>query len=268
MSSEVRLTALDAAVTAGASVNALILRMDAPLMSFGGVVVDARHDTLRYPIRSMLTGLMANAMGYDRTEVARLDALQESFEFASRWDVTPVLLRDYQVADLGSYKMSRKAWTSKLTLEGRGGSAADAKHPLEKFYWSDGVLLAAVRFADTALASAAAAALLRPARPLFYGRKCCVPSSPLGHLAGTADSALSALLAAPVLAEDAMRNGHAGEVTVRKEVDCCVQALPSGSGPRQDVWVPRRLDHASRTHVDQEHRARSFFDVEVQPALA
>ena len=41
---------------------ALVLRFDAPLMSFGGVMVDQHGVIDRFPGTAMLTGLLANAL--------------------------------------------------------------------------------------------------------------------------------------------------------------------------------------------------------------
>ena len=46
----------------------LALRLEAPLMSFGGVLVDNRGVTEPFPTRSMLAGLIANALGHDHRD--------------------------------------------------------------------------------------------------------------------------------------------------------------------------------------------------------
>ena len=56
---------------------ATVLRFDAPWMSFGGVVVDHHGFTERFPGRSLLTGLVANAIGLDHSDTDALQDLQE-----------------------------------------------------------------------------------------------------------------------------------------------------------------------------------------------
>ena len=46
----------------------LVLRLEAPLLAFGGVAIDQVGVTRDYPAASMLTGLLASALGYRRTE--------------------------------------------------------------------------------------------------------------------------------------------------------------------------------------------------------
>ena len=42
----------------------LILRLEAPLMAFGGETIDNLGVVRRFPSASMLTGLLANALGW------------------------------------------------------------------------------------------------------------------------------------------------------------------------------------------------------------
>ena len=44
-------------------VDALLLRLDAPLMSFGAPMVDSNGVIQEFPALSMLTGLLGNALG-------------------------------------------------------------------------------------------------------------------------------------------------------------------------------------------------------------
>ena len=64
----------------------LLLRFDAPLMSFGDVRVDARGPIRDHPGLGQVTGLLANALGYDHAEADRLTRLQDRLCLASRCD--------------------------------------------------------------------------------------------------------------------------------------------------------------------------------------
>ena len=46
----------------------LILNLESPLMSFGGETIDNHGVTRRFPAASMLTGLLANALGWQSVE--------------------------------------------------------------------------------------------------------------------------------------------------------------------------------------------------------
>lgn len=172
-------------------VDALILRFDAPLMSFGGAAVDNRGVIRRWPARSMVTGLLANALGYRRADAAALQRLQARARFAARCDRMGEKLVDYQTVDLGQPHMLAKdvGWTTRGRIEARGGASDDVTHIRQREYWADAVYTLALTLAPAEEApdlDAVEAALRRPARPLFIGRKPCVPAGPVlrGRAAG------------------------------------------------------------------------------------
>lgn len=160
----------------------LILRFDAPLMSFGAVVVDHFNRSWRFPGKSMLAGLLGNALGWDHRDLDRLQTLQERLRFAARWDAEPVLLTDYQTVDLGQSFMKHTGWTTRGRREDRkGGSAATGTHQRWRDYWANGVATIALALdgEGTPTLDDLEQALKVPARPLFIGRKPCLPAAPL-----------------------------------------------------------------------------------------
>jgi len=170
----------------------VLLRFDAPLMSFGSVRVDQFNKTDLYPYRSMLVGLIANALGLTRDAVPALDSLQRRLRYAARIDRTGSVLVDYQTVDLGQPAMaSELAWTAEGTLERRkGGGAADGTHIRFRHYVADSIITTACSLEDAEGEiglDLVVAALRSPARPLFLGRKCCPPAVPvfLGTLQAT-----------------------------------------------------------------------------------
>ena len=161
---------------------ALILRLDAPLMSFGGVIVDQNGFIERFPGTSMLTGLMGNALGWFHSDTEQLQTLQERIDYAARWDVVPHHLVDYQTVDLGQPKMCKEGWTTRGVPEHRaGGTARQGTHQRYRHYWADGIMTLALTLSGSGPPSLdeIKATLQRPARPLFIGRKNCLPSRPL-----------------------------------------------------------------------------------------
>ena len=78
----------------------LILRMEAPLISFGGTMVDKWGAITAFPAASMLTGLLGNALGYDQSEFEAHQRLQARLAFAARVDREGRRLADYQTVDL------------------------------------------------------------------------------------------------------------------------------------------------------------------------
>ncbi|HRY16539.1 MAG: type I-E CRISPR-associated protein Cas5/CasD [Candidatus Competibacteraceae bacterium] len=179
----------------------LLLRFDAPLMSFGDVIVDHHNFTDRFPRLSLLTGLFGNALGYRHGDAAALERLQGRIEFAARWEVEPTALVDYHTVDLGQLKMAGKGWTTRGIAEHREGGP-DAKlgtHIRYRHYWANGLMTVTVTLTDDAEPSVAtlAAALREPARPLFLGRKTCLPAAPLFREVIDAPDVLAALQAIP-----------------------------------------------------------------------
>ena len=176
---------------------ALILRFDASLMSFGGVIVDHHNVTERFPGLSLFAGLLANALGWSHGDSEKIGMLQDRLIVASRWDIEPEAIVDYHTVDLGQPKMREKGWTTRGEPEHRdGGTAAKfGTHIRYRHYWANGVLSAALALTDDAAPDLATLemALVQPARPLFFGRKTCLPNSPIlaGHASG--DDVLSIL---------------------------------------------------------------------------
>lgn len=181
---------------------ALILRFDAPLMSFGGVMVDQHGPIDRFPGLAMLVGLLANALGYRHGEFDRLQALQAQIVYASRWDVEPERIVDYHTVDLGQEKMRYPAWTTRGATEHRaGGSGAKfGTHQRYRHYWANGVMTLAVSLPEDATPNLDALedALHHPVRPLFLGRKTCLPAAPVLLTRFKAADVLDALCRFPV----------------------------------------------------------------------
>jgi CRISPR system Cascade subunit CasD len=163
----------------------LLLRFDAPMMSFGTTAVDNLGRTGAFPGRSLLTGLLGNALGYDHRDADALAALQARLRHAVRRDCGGEVREDYQTVDLGQPSLlDEVAWTTRGRIDPRGGSGDNkvGTHIRRRSYVVDSVFTVALTLvpADaTPGIGELEAALARPARPLFLGRKCCLPASPI-----------------------------------------------------------------------------------------
>lgn len=178
----------------------LILRFEAPLMSFGGVLVDQRNPTDRFPGRALLVGLVANALGWSHAQFDNLNGLQERLSYAARWDVAPEAVRDYHTVELGQAHLRDPGWTTRGTPEHRGGGRAAryGTHQRYRHYWANGVLTVALCLTDGEPSLDEVERVLhRPARPLFLGRKTCLPSSPILRGRREAQDLLAALRTEP-----------------------------------------------------------------------
>ena len=220
----------------------LILNLESPLMSFGGETVDNLGVIRPFPAVSMLTGLLANALGWRRVERQRHQELQERIVFAARIDREPhggLRLTDFQSAAINNTEQS---WTTRGRPEGRGGGTYQ-NHLRWRDYHADMSVTVALRLdpadGDPAL-DAVAEALEEPARPLFIGRKPCLPSRPILRKFGDdkfmeGETALTALLAVPLRPPE--------DETSRRSADRLVRLLwPDGEdAPGMDgVRINRR----------------------------
>ncbi len=190
----------------------LIINLEAPLMAFGGETIDNLGVIRPFPAASMLTGLLANALGWRRVERQRHQDLQDRIVFAARIDREPaggVRMTDYQTVKMGDtvdlFVRSGHwvvGWTTRGQPDERAGALGAAgsgpfTHQRWRDYYADMRVSVALRLEPTERTptlDAVAQALQEPARPLFIGRKPCLPSEPLYGGFAEGDTALAALL--------------------------------------------------------------------------
>lgn len=180
---------------------ALVIRLDAPLVSFGAPMIDQNCVVQIFPPLSLLTGLLANALGWDHRDADNLTSLQDRIRFAARIDRSGETLVDYQIADLGQPWMMPKnaGWTTRGAIAERGGASDEGLHIRYRHYRADSVHTLTLTLVGEGPPSLEdlAQALREPARPLFIGRKCCIPASRLLLDTIEAPSLLAALAAVP-----------------------------------------------------------------------
>lgn len=155
----------------------LVLRLRGPLMSFGAVAVDETRPTHVLPTQSMLTGLVANALGWRSKEGSRLNRLQERIVYGARLDRAGEALVDYQNAHV-SKGQAMWRFRSDAPLVRSGGDGYDNVQRW-RHYHSDAavtVVLALSPADEEPTLEQIGAALYHPARPLFLGRVGCPPS--------------------------------------------------------------------------------------------
>lgn len=192
----------------------LLLRLEAPLMAFGAPMVDFIGPTRRFPGQAQIAGLLGNALGYHHRDAEALETLQARLRMAAavlrpRRPSDPAgrpppgergageRLRDYQTVFLGRPHLVDTGWTTRGTVEKRAGASSQETHIRHRWHVADSLVLVALTLepADQAPQLAdLAEALHHPARPLFIGRKSCLPTAPIGlGRPVEADSAADAL---------------------------------------------------------------------------
>lgn len=241
----------------------LILRFDAPLMSFGAPIVDNRGEINPYPALSMMTGLLGNALGVDHSEFQRLDRLQERLRYASRQDRKGRQIQDYQTVDLSkSYMDDDRAWTTRDTLEQRkGGSASSGTHIRYRDYWADSVhsvALTLVPADESPTLNEISQALLQPVRPLFVGRKTCLPTESLHTFCMKAESLPEALAQAPLHGRHDERERHPAWWPTHPDAD-----PPTSDAIREEMRQPitDRRDWKNQIHTGERWLAEGTIRV-------
>jgi CRISPR system Cascade subunit CasD len=205
-------------------VTALLLRLAAPLQSWGTNSRFVRRNTDRAPSKSGIIGLLAAAQGRRRTDPIE-DLLH--LRIGVRVEQPGRIERDFQ------------------TARPRDGSPS---MPLSyRFYLADAVFAVAVQGED-ALLEGLREALRRPVFPLFLGRRSCPPVGPLDR--GLRDGDIEQVLQAePWLASPWTQREHrAAEVVLDTVVDC--PAGTPGSDLVRDEPVsfdPRRREYSWRS---------------------
>lgn len=159
----------------------LILCLASPLVAFGGETIDNRGVIRNFPALSMVTGLIANAFGWDRSDDRHHNRLQERLRMGTTLAPGGTRVQDFQTVQLGA---KDRGWTTWGIPEGRAGGAATYESPHLRYrdYHVELTAWVALRL-DPALElptiDDVATAIDRPARPLFIGRKPCLPTGRL-----------------------------------------------------------------------------------------
>ena len=178
----------------------LVVRLQAPLMSFGGVAVDQVGPTRDFPAASMLTGVFANALGFHWSDRTAHRALQDRIVFAARRERenhATAVLTDTQNARLAK---TDKAWTTSGQPGGRDGATYDAPHRRARDYLADRAVRVVLRLdpaEEWPTLEVLAEALDTPVRPLFIGRKPCLPAHRLMNGWASGETAYAALASLP-----------------------------------------------------------------------
>ena len=207
----------------------LLLRLAAPLQSWGEDSKFETRRTRREPTKSGVIGLLAAALGRGRDEP--LDDLR-GLRFAVRVDQEGELLRDFHTA--------RNEKTAYIT---------------ERYYLADAVFLAGFESGDEEFLRKLDAALRAPAFPLFLGRRSCPPTPPLS-LGVTSEPLEKALAAAPCQISEWMkwkrRFDDAGEAPMRAVFDASHNAY--GAARLKDMpasFSPKRRQYAYRAYEER-----------------
>lgn len=166
----------------------LLFTLYAPLASFGDIAVGEHRQGWDRPGKSAVLGLVAAALGLDRSEEAAHQALSEGYGFAVRIDIAGRALEDFHTVEIPRARRGGAWATRREEL-----AALDEKdNPVvsRREYVSDGLYTAALWARAGARWSLPdfAKAMRYPVFTLYLGRKSCPLGLPLAPELVTADT--------------------------------------------------------------------------------
>ncbi|MDZ7619261.1 MAG: type I-E CRISPR-associated protein Cas5/CasD [Patescibacteria group bacterium] len=162
----------------------LLLRLMGPMQSWGTTSRFDHRDTGKEPSKSGVIGLLAAAMGIDRSHWTGLEPLAR-LQMAVRHDRPGTLKQDYQTAGCAANDTIIKA-DGKPSANG----VVSRRH-----YLADAAFLVGLEGSDPELLEQIEKRLRDPVWLLFLGRKSYVPSEPVWVDDGLLDSPLLDVLA-------------------------------------------------------------------------
>ncbi|MEP6621974.1 MAG: type I-E CRISPR-associated protein Cas5/CasD [bacterium] len=232
----------------------LMLQLESPMVAFGDTMIDSRGPIRETPSTSAISGLLGNALGFRREQSARLSRMQERIVFGCRLDHVDTRLTDFQTAQLNG---KDRGWTTSGAIQERAGGANtfDSPHIRERDYDSNVRIVLALRLRDAEeqpTIDDLAHAVQWPARPLFLGRKCCLPSAPIFDGFVEAEDAMDALLRTPVRARRrrSTREEQGDRFLVTLPAD---EACPDGF---ETVYSTEWRDWPAGVHAGEQRRFR------------
>lgn len=139
----------------------LMLRIAAPLQSWGSESKFNIRGTEREPTKSGIIGMIAAAMGIQREDISNRIEQLSKLRFGVRVEREGKLIKDFHMVH--EYK------------KGKEGNS----YITERYYLSDAVFLVALESDDKELLEWIDEALKNPVFPLFLGRRSCPPTLPI-----------------------------------------------------------------------------------------
>ena len=203
----------------------LLLRISAPLQSWGTQSHFSHRDTGREPSKSGIVGLLCAALGRPRHEsIADL----RSLKMGVRLDKPGTILRDFHTAGIdGYYKVSGSIERKNAILS-------------ERYYLSDAKFLVGLE-GERTLLETLQSALEQPRWFLFFGRKAFLPAERVWLPDGLRDEALeTALCEYRYLGEDA-QTAERLQLLIEDDAGGWIARNDQPISFKQRRFIPRRL---------------------------
>jgi CRISPR system Cascade subunit CasD len=242
--------------------NYLIFQLQAPLSAWGETAVGEYRPSANYPSESALIGLLAAALGIDRSDEDQHQTLSAELSFAIGVQSAGRLLRDYQTAQVPG-RVSLKNRPHRTRRDELNMPKEELNTILStRDYRQDAACLVAVQTKTDSVFSLVdlAQAIQQPKFVLYLGRKTCPPSLPLWPQVIAAENALQAM--------EAYRGQLAelsGEVVA--PLERLVWGAGINAGVQEDLQVVRKDRLLSRAHWQFGDRPE-FVALLAQPTIA
>ena len=173
----------------------LLFRLYGPMVAWGDTAVGEFRPSHGHPTRTAVLGLLAAALGIRRDGEGRLLELDNSCRIALRLDAPGEILRDYHTTQVPPQQRKVVHYTRRDELN------ADKLHTIlsQRDYRTDTAISVALGLSENASFTLPEchAALMKPALPLYLGRKSCPLAFPLEPEIILADSLKAAFDAYP-----------------------------------------------------------------------
>jgi CRISPR system Cascade subunit CasD len=235
---------------------ALVFQLAGPMMAFGDVAVGEHRGVFERPSKSGVLGLVAAALGIDRSDDAAHARLAEGLDFATLLLASGRLLQDYHTVQSASETSLKKRMKAGLVTATRADELdVDTLETIQtrRAYHVGAAHLVAL-FARKGHAidlDAMAQALRTPTFVLYLGRKSCPLALPLAPRIIEADDAHNAFAA-----------WRAGKSEAQNRVSRAVHGEASFGIAAEPSLVPAAARKITqRMHRDQpgSRRRRQFF---------
>lgn len=161
----------------------ILMWLEAPLQSWGFDSKFNRRDTLEFPTKSGILGVILCALGASgeqRELLERFAALKQtvlSFRYKRNGEFEPKLpyLHDFQM--IGSGYDDKDMWESlNIPKKSDGGSAVGGGTKLTHRYYLQNAVFAVLLEVPSDMSDEISNVLKNPVYPIYLGRRCCVPT--------------------------------------------------------------------------------------------
>ena len=164
----------------------LLLWLEAPLQSWGFDSKFGRRDSLDFPTKSGVLGLILCALGKSGEQRELLSRFADLRQTVISFSATekdseknkkkkPTLLHDFQM--IGAGYNDKDSWEKNhIPKKSDGSSAVGGGTKMTHRYYLQDAVFAVLLEVPSDIAEECADALKNPVWPIYLGRRCCVPS--------------------------------------------------------------------------------------------